>query len=234
MFGLRFWLAGFAVLALAAFGIYRARGSVLPAVAQWLDVGGPPRRADFVMVLDGDRKFRPQVAAALVKEGLADKVLVAIPGSDGDKCSTDNGSMSAALVQCGVPACDIAILSKKVANTHDEALALAGFMQSRPSASVTVVTSGYHTRRAQWVFAEVLGKERDQVSFVSAPAGWLGPGKWWQTDSGVHTLCLEYGKLAYYLFRYGTLQYYSAAAAGLAAGAFLLRRFPSSGHIRMQ
>ena len=169
-------------------------------------------------MLDGDRKFRPQLAAALVKEGLADKVLVALPAAA-------DGSMSAALVQCGVPAGDIAILGKKVANTHDEALALAGFMQSRPGASVTIVTSGYHTRRAQWAFAEVLGEDRDRVSFVSAPASWLDPGNWWQTDSGLHTVCLEYGKLAYYLLRYGTLHYYAAAAAGLVAGVFVRRRF---------
>ena len=69
----------FLVLAVAAavlVGVYMSRGYLLPPMAYWLDVGGPPRRADYVMVLPGDANVRPFVAAALVKAGLAGRVLV--------------------------------------------------------------------------------------------------------------------------------------------------------------
>ncbi len=248
MIGLRFWISAAVLIVLPIVGIYMVRGAVLPAVARWLDVGRPPRPSDFLMVLDGDRKWRPKLAAAIFKARLARKVLVALPiGEDGGEKGdiTDlperpggccarisdvpffplaaKGSMSAALVRSGVPENDVATLPRKVANTHDEALALAAFLQSRPGASATVVTSGYHTRRAELAFGQVLGHDSGRVSFVSAPADWCESDNWWQTESGRHTVALEYGKLAFYLLRYGPFHYYTAAAATLVA-AVLIRR----------
>ena len=59
-----------------AFSLWIAYPCLLRAAARWLDVGEPPRRADYVMLLGGDKETRPFVAAALVSEGWARRVLV--------------------------------------------------------------------------------------------------------------------------------------------------------------
>ncbi len=72
----RIWLLVGLMLACSAAGLYARRGSVLSALGQWLDVGGPPLKADYVMVLGGDCKMRPPLAARLYKTGWARGVLV--------------------------------------------------------------------------------------------------------------------------------------------------------------
>jgi uncharacterized SAM-binding protein YcdF (DUF218 family) len=177
----------------------------LPAVARWLDVGDRPRPGDYVMILGGDHKFRPEVAATLVQAGLARQVL--LPGARPDAADAlpYHERVRSVLMHEGVAGDDILILDKPVASTYDEAEALAAFLQARPGARVTVVTSGYHTRRARWIFSQVLGPRQDCVSFVSAPADWATPDTWWQAGSGRETIFWEYAKMAFYVLRYGRL-----------------------------
>jgi uncharacterized SAM-binding protein YcdF (DUF218 family) len=194
-----------ALAAMAAAGCYSLRSSLLPAVARWLDVGDRPRPGDYVMILGGDHKFRPEVAATLVQAGLARQVL--LPGARPDAADAlpYHERVRSVLMHEGVAGDDILILDKPVASTYDEAEALAAFLQARPGARVTVVTSGYHTRRARWIFSQVLGPRQDCVSFVSAPADWATPDTWWQAGSGRETIFWEYAKMAFYVLRYGRL-----------------------------
>jgi uncharacterized SAM-binding protein YcdF (DUF218 family) len=198
-----------ALLTTAAAGCYSWRNSLLPAVARWLDVGDRPRPSDYVMILGGDQKFRPEVAAALVQEGLARQVLLApaLPSAGPEAAAPlpYHERMRSVLMHAGVAGNAILILDKPVASTYDEAAALAAFLQARPAARVTVVTSGYHTRRARWIFSQVLGPRQNCVSFVSAPADWAQPDTWWQAGSGRETILWEYAKMAFYLLRYGRL-----------------------------
>src|SRR5262245_21891347 len=63
------------LLALVA-TVWLAPERVLPSVGRFLDVSEPPRRVDYVLVLNGDPNARPFAAAALVKAGLAREVLL--------------------------------------------------------------------------------------------------------------------------------------------------------------
>ena len=71
------WAAMLACALLLLAALWLARVALLPRLAQWLDVGGQPVRADYVMILGGGAATRPFVAAALVRAGLAHKVLLA-------------------------------------------------------------------------------------------------------------------------------------------------------------
>jgi uncharacterized SAM-binding protein YcdF (DUF218 family) len=217
-------------------GLYAARSRLLPPLGRWLDVGYPPRPADYVIVLCGEENTRPFVAAALVKVGLAQKVLVAHVKASPD---VEDGILPPAheivrrvLLRRGVAVDDIAILGSQVEHTHGEAQVLAAFLQSSPHARVTVVTSNYHTRRARWAFARVLGDRVGQVRFVSAPAYCFRSDNWWQSEKGVRTVVGEYMKLAFYGVRYGRLGHGAAAVCVTLVVMLLAYRWCCTGRPR--
>jgi uncharacterized SAM-binding protein YcdF (DUF218 family) len=152
------------------------------------------------MVLGGDSHMRPLLAARLYESGLADGVLV--PASAG---FTDmhHDPMCLALLRKGVREQAIVVMEHRVANTRDEALALEEFLAFHPDARVAVVTNHYHTRRAKWIFDQVLGPQAHNVFFVSAPVKEFTLANWWESESGTGTILLEYRKLGYYFVRYG-------------------------------
>jgi uncharacterized SAM-binding protein YcdF (DUF218 family) len=211
------WGWGLLVLAGAVVGIGLAGPRLLPMLGSWLDVGTPPQPGGYVMVLGGGEETRPFVAAALVKAGLARKVLVpeAILTADeeaGFRLPPHKVSRRV-LRYRGVAEADIVILAGPVYDTHDEATALAAFLDSSPGSRVAVVTNDFHTRRARWVFRQVLGDRSSQLSFVSAPNDQFAEAEWWRYEEGVNLVVGEYLKLAYYMLRYSPC--YDVVVAGL-------------------
>ena len=201
-------------------GLYLARSAILPMAARWLDVGEKPQAADYVMVLAGEENTRPFVAAAILKTGLAKKVLLTHVKRSDDVVQGLSPPIHQInrhiLVRRGVAQEDIVILGRQIGHTFGEAEALARFLETSPEARVTVVTSNYHTRRARWVFTRVLEERSHQVSFVSAPAYHFREENWGQIDRGVRTVVGEYLKFAFYGVRYGRLVH-CAVVASIAA-----------------
>jgi uncharacterized SAM-binding protein YcdF (DUF218 family) len=111
----------------------------------------------------------------------------------------------------GVPREAIALIGQPCAHTQDEARALGDYLKSSPGVRAAVVTSGYHTRRARWVFRRVLGVTAEQVTFVSAPWDDFPKECWWCDPSGVSAVLGEYLKLAFYVFYYGSGLYWLAS-----------------------
>jgi len=212
--------------------LWAGRAPLLRAAARWLDVGGPPRRADYIMVLNGDESTRPFAAAALAKAHWARRVLIAevvpTPAVIEGICPAYHDINRQVLLKRGVPAARIVILPGRAATTYDEAKALAAFLQDRPHARVLVVTSDYHTRRSRWAFARALGEWAGQVSFVSAPSDQFNMDRWWQDQWGLVAIASEYLKLAFYAACYGYLMHWLGACLGLAMVIRLVRRRESS------
>lgn len=204
------------------------RAPLLRAALQWLDVGETPRRADYVMILTGDEDTRPFTAAALVKAGFANRVLVTQSASNpqvDDRVALPAYEMNRqVLLKRGIASDDITILPGAAAATYDEANALAAFLKDRPKTRVLVVTSDYHTRRSRWVFARTLGDRADQVSFISAPTDEFRKDCWWQDEESFVAVTTEYLKLAFYLVAYGHLGYWLAACGGLVLVAQWVHR----------
>ena len=169
---------------------------LLHAAASWLDVGEAPRKADYIMVLNGAEDSRPFAAAALLKAGWAPRALIAelalsVEEIEGitPPCHEINRDV---LVKRGVAAANVAILPAAAASTHDEAMALAAFLKKEPRARVIVVTNDCHTRRSRWIFKRVLGDHAGQVSFVSAPSDEFPNDRWWQSQLGLLSIVTEY------------------------------------------
>ncbi len=221
------WAAVAAAVALVG-GLCLLRGAWLPHMALWLDVGEPPSPSEYVMVLGGGENTRPFVAAALVKVGLARRVLVSrsepsLAVLEGVTPPTHE-IIRRALVCRGVPEKDILILAKAGQHTHDEAQMLAEFLQDHPDARVTVVTDGFHTRRTRWTFHRVLGEQSSRVGFLSAPNASFTAADWWQNAWGFQMIVSEYVKLTGYVLLYGQLHYWLPFVVLIVAAVLVHRR----------
>jgi uncharacterized SAM-binding protein YcdF (DUF218 family) len=190
------WLLAFAAVVLIAFLL---RGWWLPPVGQFLDISEPPAKVDAVMVLGGNINTRPFVAAALVKTGRAQRVLLATikpPYGSGDGFGVAEHELTKKILLArGVRAGLIVLLAGECNSTEDEANALARFLDNEPGLRVAIVTSNFHTRRTRLLLARVLGERMQQITFVGAPTDGFDTETWWQDEEGVVTYSTEYMKL---------------------------------------
>jgi uncharacterized SAM-binding protein YcdF (DUF218 family) len=187
-------------------GLYAGRNRVLVAAARFLDISEPAKPTDYVMVLGGDMQTRPFVAAAIMNAGLAPKAIVAKIKASGDAVDgivlAEQEMIRSVLVHQGVSPNAIVLLDHECASTFDEASALAEFLQAEPNSSVTIVTAGFHTRRARLVFRKILGKRAANLRFVGVPTDGFSESNWWHFESGLRFYLNEYLKLAFYFVRY--------------------------------
>jgi uncharacterized SAM-binding protein YcdF (DUF218 family) len=206
------WVAGIVACAAA---MILARESLLQFALSWLDVGTQPAEVDCVLVLGGDVSTRPFVAASLAKLGLARRVLVPRTLGTGRDIEgivgLEDELTCEVLRRRGVPREAITLIGQPCAHTQDEARALGDYLKASPSVRAAVVTSGYHTRRARWVFRSVLGRTAERVSFVSAPWDDFPRERWWRDPSGASAVLGEYLKLAFYVCYYGSGLYWLAS-----------------------
>jgi uncharacterized SAM-binding protein YcdF (DUF218 family) len=207
---------------------WAARAPLLRTAARWLDVGEPPCKADYVLVLNGGEDTRPFAAAALVNAGWARRALIAkvapLPNVTAGILPASDEINREVLVRCGVPDAKVTVLPGAAATTYDEARALAAFLLEHPATRVLVVTNDYHTRRSRWVFARVLAERATQISFVSAPSDEFPIDAWWRSPVGFQSIAAEYLKLAFYAVAYGHLIHWLAACAVLILVAAWIRR----------
>lgn len=223
------------LLVLATAGMIAAArsSSVKAAVARWLDTGSVPQsKADFAYVLGGGLATRPAAAAALFRQGRVDRILVSHIGAAE---ATQRGELPAyheltmrILVGLGVPAERITVIGRNCATTHDEVVALAEFLSTKPEASAILVTEFFHSRRSQWMAERVLGSDW-RIAVFSAPGDGFDADSWWRDHRGVGAVLNEYSRLVFYLFRYGRAALWLAiCVAGGIIWFYLVRGRPAA------
>ncbi|MEN6558714.1 MAG: YdcF family protein [Thermoguttaceae bacterium] len=183
---------------------------------------------DYVLVLNGDENTRPFAAAALVRSGQADRVLITetkpSPHAQELGLPPTHEINRQAMIHRGVDADRITILPAQATTTYDEARALATFLESHPKARVLVVTNDVHVRRSRWVFDRTLGEFARQITFASAPSDDFSTSRWWRTEAGFLAVGTEWLKQAFYFAYYGYLGQWLAACAALWMIATRIRR----------
>jgi uncharacterized SAM-binding protein YcdF (DUF218 family) len=183
----------------------------LPRAAQWLDVGGPPKKADAVVLLNGSYSIRPFVVAALVHGGWAPKVLLNTVADHPDQTESvipHSFDISVkTLAYGGVDRHQIERLDTAASTTFDEAQGVANYLAEHPARRLLIVTEGPHTRRARWIFQRVLAGLPVEIVMVSAPSDEFNNANWWRSEAGFLFVVSEYLKLFYYALRYGWLGY---------------------------
>jgi len=226
LFRLRTFVVVLVLLALA--GILLAnRQLVLSRIGGWLDVGEPPRPVDIVMILNGDLETRPFKAIEMLRRGTAQRVLIT-SSADTDRPSQlprVHEMVHRILTCCGVSDEQIEFVDSQCRSTFDEAETLQRYLRKHSDVSVAVVTNDYHTRRARWVFRQVLGDRGAQVQFVSAPTDEFNADNWWRHETGFVAYLSEFPKFVFYQLRYGGgLIWLTVVLAVIAVALLLVRR----------
>jgi uncharacterized SAM-binding protein YcdF (DUF218 family) len=181
-----------------------ARGLILKSAV--------PPSADAIIVMSGSSalKERTHLAAQLFNEGRAPRVVLTNDGQQGGwsnerernpysfELATDE------LVSLGVPSHNINVLRAQVTSTYDEVVELRDWARRTNLSSLLVVTSEYHSRRANWTFKQVFNQQSPAPNVVVvAPAQQLlTPSTWWCHKKGWQSVAGEYVKLCYYWLRY--------------------------------
>ena len=185
---------------------------IAPSLANYLIVEKPLDHADAIIVLSGSAvyKERTRKAAELFKQGVAPRILITDDGSHAGWSRDERANLPFVelekrdLIAGGVPPDSIKVLPEKVSGTDDEAKALAAEIAARPLASVLIVTSGHHTRRALRTFEKILAGTQTQIGIIGVPPGdqTPNPNYWWLSRRGWQMVAGDYVKSVVYYFYY--------------------------------
>jgi len=194
------------------------RGSVrylliIPAIAvgalliprEWflsgLTVHKQLQQSEAIVLVGGAFTERAPAAAMLYREGYAPLVILANDGVFSGWSTKYHRNLyqvewaAEYLIGQGVPRDRIVMLPFYGSATVFDALAVKRYLLTNKLKKIIVVTSDYHTRRAFWVFKNVV---RDYTGDIS-----IFPARSFSIET--RSLAMEYVKLGYYFLRYGIL-----------------------------
>jgi len=202
----RFRRAATALLLIAAWPL--AAWCAARALIVEVEVAHP----EAIVVLSGSSAYaeRARAAAALFAAGRAPKIVLTKDGERSGWSSAEQRNplfselAAAELVRAGVPAEKIEFVAPLVSNTYDEAQAVRDYAAARNLRSLLIVTSAYHSRRAEWTWRLVFGGSGVALGMTAAPLEGASPapGWWWLRARGWRSVAAEYPKLIYYRLRY--------------------------------
>jgi uncharacterized SAM-binding protein YcdF (DUF218 family) len=171
-------------------GLFLAHKPILLGIGSFLVVEDNLKPADLIHILGGGFD-RLDYGLQLYEQGYGQRIFI----TGGDDASV----YRAYALANGAEAKHILPAESWAVDTYEEALELKQFLDRDSSVqSVIVVSSPYHTRRAQWTFQEVLA---DQVALQFAPVPFAmarHQQQWWM-DAGSRKIVMgEYFKLFFY------------------------------------
>jgi uncharacterized SAM-binding protein YcdF (DUF218 family) len=169
--------------------VWFARSTLLSFLGSQLVYDQLPRKAQAILVLDGD-DFGTRIikGAQLAAAGYAPFVMVSNhPSLSGCTCQ----ETIAFAERRGYPASLFQTVTHppQITSTRAEAVYLGSCLKKRGLCDIVIVTSNYHTRRAAYLFHRQLPWLR--FSMVAAPDPFFSPNSWWKQRDGQKTFLLE-------------------------------------------
>lgn len=181
-----------ALLALAA-AAYFFREPLLRAPALFLDAGGPPQRADAILVLAGGwRGERILKAGELIRQGYAPKAYVSGPRSFYDRPECE--AAIAFAVERGFPASWFECLPNSASSTREEARQLLPELERRGVRRLLLVSVRTHLRRARWFFDSARPRSME-IFYVGADDPAFRLEEWWRWREGKKAVVMEWVKI---------------------------------------
>ncbi len=183
---------------------------LLSPLGRFLMLRDPPRKADALVVLLGDRtRGRTATAYSLFAEGVAPKIVFlssyrerpwfAVADVDSYPVSDGGGFYEQQLTSFGVPEGAISKVHYDLAyDTSSELRAVAKYLRAAGHQSVVLVTSASHARRVSIIWQRVAPDIAERVS--TAPDA--GLEQWWTSARCRHLIAYEYGALVKELLRW--------------------------------
>ncbi len=163
--------------------------SIFDKIGRMLEVQGNLAASDAIVVLDGG-EFNLRLAAGLdlLRRGHAPRLIVCL--SDYHRAQHRQAEQ-AALEWPNV----ITLLRSPAVSTKEEAAEVGPVLKRLRCRGVLIVTSWYHTRRAQTIFARELKKDEIEVGVYPVAVPTAPRGSWWKSSEGREIVVLETIKL---------------------------------------
>jgi len=156
---------------------WTARHAISRQIGYSLICSENPRPADLILVLGGQfYGARVVTAAELAVAGYAPLVLISGPPYGDGRPEGEHAIEF--LTGRGYPKSLFAVFAHSARTTVDEAIALAPELRRRRVKRVILVTSAYHSRRADIVVRLFCGSGIQFIS-VPAPDPYYTPERWW-------------------------------------------------------
>lgn len=137
-----------------------------------------PVKADGILMLMGGGEDRVALASELFHNGYASIIWIINIEDEGNMQRNKNGVLlrdlsqleRKALLDKGVDSISVKLLSGPSASTFDEAVKLTQFIKTDTAIKrILVVTSEYHSGRADFIFEDVFKTNRLDVSVITPP-----------------------------------------------------------------
>jgi len=205
--GIIFKFLALCVMSALVFALYLARHPLLGLMGRALVLDDSPRASDAIVILgddnyNGDRAAR---AAELMKAGWAPRVVAS--GRYLRPYASIAELEQHDLTDRGVPASAVVRFPQHADNTREECAAVSGLLASHGWKHVLLVTSNYHTRRADYICSRLLPRGTE-LRVVAAQDSEFRPDNWWETRKGLRIFFHEIGGfvVAFWEMRHNSVQ----------------------------
>jgi uncharacterized SAM-binding protein YcdF (DUF218 family) len=170
--------------------LYLARHPILRFAGDFWIVDQTPQVSDVIVILSDDNyeADRATRAAQLFRSGMAPRILAS--GRLLRPYAGIEELMQRDLKALGVPPNAIVPVTHRGTNTREEAAADAQAIAAHGWKKVLLVTSNYHTRRADYIFERTL-PAGTELRVISAPDSEYDPNNWWRTRNGLKGFLYE-------------------------------------------
>jgi uncharacterized SAM-binding protein YcdF (DUF218 family) len=199
-------MIGLAMVALAVGVAWLEHESILRHIASRWAVSDELAHADAIVVLGGDIDVRPFAAAALYKQGYADKILVSnIQFGKAERLGlvpSNTELNSGVLRKLGVPEAAIVIIGENNSSTQQEAVAVREWALQSQAKRIIVPTELFAARRTRWIFDQELSPVGVEVVVHAFPSPGYTLADWWRHRYGLIDFNNEVLKYLYYRVKY--------------------------------
>jgi len=156
----------------------------------------PPRKADVIVVLSGDKGERTVKGAELFREKYAPYLLVS--GGIVYHKTTMAELMKEHAIELGVPE-DSILVEDKADSTYENAVFTLDILKRKDFHSAIIVSSNYHMRRVKLLFDREFRDSGISLTYVAAADDQFRPTRWWSSNKSIMITLTEYIKFFGYL-----------------------------------
>jgi uncharacterized SAM-binding protein YcdF (DUF218 family) len=188
-----------------------SRASILGWIGGQLLHEDPMAPSDVIVVLSGGTPAREIEAADLFLAGYASRLVltaqperasIAILQSRGVRVPKFLDERLRYLEELGVPRAAMTVMGDRVSSTMRESELVADWVERHQHRSVILVTSGYHTARARWVFQRAFAEIGVTLRVRPDSLEPFDPNIWWRDRNMLRNGLFEWQKLIFYRLWY--------------------------------
>ena len=158
----------------------------------------PLKKADAIILLEGDGYFRLQYAADLYKQKWAPKIVVSGGVTNKSRGSFLAKDLALRLAKRGVAKKDM-VIENKSQHTREQAVNVMVLVKKKKWKKIIIVASPYHQLRAFLTFLKAAQEAKIKLQIINAPAcglPWFASNKW---GKRINLLESEFEKIKHYL-----------------------------------